>query len=172
MPCPADMIGWAGSQSVDPVMEGSVASRMENDLKDRLRASLVKARKGRDKATVLVISTMISEIRNREIELGSPVDDGGVEAILVRGIKQRQDAAGQMRDAGRVELAEVEEAQMAILREFLPPPLTEAEVRALVRAAIEDGVSEMGPLMGRLMPAIRGRFDGKEANRIVREEMS
>lgn len=153
-------------------MECPVASRMENDLKDRLRAALVQARKGRDKPTLLVLSTIISEVRNKEIELGSPVDNDAVEAVLARGIKQRKDAAEQMREAGRGELAEIEEAQMAILREFLPPQLTESDVRALVRAALEDGVTEMGPLMGRLMPALRGKFDGKEANRIVREELS
>ncbi len=166
------MIGWDRWRSVDPAMEAPVASPMENDLKDRLRAALTQARKGREKPTVLVISTIISEVRNKEIELGSPLDNDAVEAVLARGIKQRKDSAEQMRDAGRAELAEVEEAQIVILKEFLPPQLTEDDVRALVRAAIEDGVSEMGPLMGRLMPTLRGRFDGKEANRIVREEMS
>lgn len=166
------MIGWDGSSSVDPVMERSVASRMKNDVQDRLKVALVQARKGRDKPTVLVLSTIIADVRNKEIEIGAPLDDDAVEAVLARGIKQRKDAADQMRGAGRTELAEVEEAQMAILQEFLPPPLTEDDVRALVRDAISAGVSEMGPLMGRLMPSLRGRFDGKEANRIVREELS
>ena len=76
-----------------------------------------------------------------------------------------------MRAAGRDELANGEEAQLTVLSEYLPEGMSEDEVRALVRAAIEDGVDQMGMLMGRVMPQIRGRYDGKEANRIVREEL-
>jgi len=76
-----------------------------------------------------------------------------------------------MRAAGRDELASVEEAQLTVLSEYLPEGMSEDEVRALVRAAIEDGVDQMGMLMGRVMPQIGSRYDGKEANRIVREEL-
>ena len=76
-----------------------------------------------------------------------------------------------MRDANRPELAEQEEAQAEILETYLPQQLSEEEVRALVREAMAAGADQMGPLMGRIMPQIRGRFDGKEANRIVREEL-
>ena len=110
-------------------------------------------------------------MRNKEIALGSDSDDETVIQVLSRGIKQRKDAAGQMRDAGRGELADVEEAQAKILAAYLPEELTESEVRELVREAVSSGIDQMGPLMGRLMPRIRGRFNGKEANRIVREEL-
>jgi hypothetical protein len=76
-----------------------------------------------------------------------------------------------MREAGRPELADNEDAQSAVLAEYLPEGLTEDEVRTLVRGIIASGADQMGPLMGQLMPEIRGRFDGKEANRIVREEL-
>ena len=113
-----------------------------------------------------------TDVRNREIDAGSEVDDDGVLQVLGRGIKQRKDASEQMRGAGRDELADQEDAQAAILSEYLPEAMGEDEVRALVRSIIESGVTEMGPLMGRLMPELRGRFDGKEANRIVREELA
>jgi uncharacterized protein YqeY len=76
-----------------------------------------------------------------------------------------------MRGGGREELAAAEEAQIAILAVYLPQSLSEAEVRAMVREAIASGATAAGPLMGILMPKIRGRFDGKEANRIAREEL-
>ena len=91
--------------------------------------------------------------------------------VVTRAIKQRKDASEQMRDAGRDELAEREEAQIEVLSDYLPEDLDEDEVRAMVRELIDSGADQMGPLMGRLMPRIRGRFDGKEANRIVREEL-
>ncbi|MGD2047063.1 MAG: GatB/YqeY domain-containing protein [Gemmatimonadota bacterium] len=145
---------------------------MPSDLKLRIQADLNEARKQRDKERTLVLSTALSEIRNKEIDEGKEVDDDGVVQVLSKGIKQRKDAAEQMRDAGRGELADVEEAQVEVLSEYLPEGLSEDEVRAMVREAIASGADQMGPLMGRLMPQIRGRFDGKEANRIVREELA
>lgn len=145
---------------------------MPSELKTRLQADLNQARKNRDKERTLVLSTLLSEIRNKEIDTGGEADDDDVIQVISKGIKQRKDAADQMRDADRAELAEVEERQASVLSEYLPEGLTEDEVRALVREAIAGGADQMGPLMGRIMPQIRGRFDGKEANRIVREELA
>ena len=144
---------------------------MSHELKNRLRSDLTSARKDRDKLRTLVLSTLLADVHNREIELGAELSDDQTIQVLSRGIKQRKDAASQMRAAGRDELANGEEAQLTVLNEYLPEGMSEDEVRALVRAAIEDGVDQMGMLMGRVMPQIRGRYDGKEANRIVREEL-
>ncbi len=145
---------------------------MSTDLKSRLKADLITARKGRDKLRTLVISTMLSDVRNMEIDQRVDVDDDGVIQILSRGIKQRKDASEQMRAAGRDELADVEDEQAAVLKGYLPEGLSEGDVRAIVRQAIADGADQMGPLMGRVMPQIKGRFDGNDANRIVREELA
>jgi uncharacterized protein YqeY len=77
-----------------------------------------------------------------------------------------------MRGAGREELALKEESESAILAGFLPPQLDQAEVRALVREILAAGASGIGPVMAKLAPQIKGRFDGKEANRIVKEEVA
>ena len=145
---------------------------MSHELKNRLRSDLTSARKDRDKLHTLVLSTILADVHNREIELRAELSDDQTIKVLSRGIKQRKDAASQMRAAGRDELAREEEAQLTVLSEYLPEGMSEDEVRALVRAAIEDGVDQMGMLMGRVMPQIAGRYDGKEANRIVREELS
>ena len=145
---------------------------MSSELKGRIQADLNEARKQRDKERTLVLSTLLSEIRNKEIDGREEIDDDGVIQVISKGIKQRKDAAEQMHGAGRDELAATEEAQSEILQSYLPEGLTEDEVRAMVREAIAAGATEMGPLMGRIMPQLRGRFDGKEANRIVREELA
>jgi len=145
---------------------------VSHELKNRLRSDLTSARKDRDKLRTLVLSTILADVHNREIELRAELSDDQTIKVLSRGIKQRKDAASQMRAAGRDELAREEEAQLTVLSEYLPEGMSEDEVRALVRAAIEDGVDQMGMLMGRVMPQIAGRYDGKEANRIVREELS
>jgi uncharacterized protein YqeY len=76
-----------------------------------------------------------------------------------------------MRAAGRGELAHKEDEQSAILDENLPEGMSEDEVRTIVREIIASGADLMGAVMGQLMPKIRGRFVGKEANRVVREEL-
>jgi len=145
---------------------------VSSDLKTRIQSDLVVARKGRDRLRILVLSTVLSEVRNKEIEVGDELDDGGVVDVLSRGIKQRKDASTQMRDAGRGELADNEDAQSAVLAEYLPEGMSEEDVRGIIREIIASGVDQMGPLMGQVMPRIKGRFDGKEANRIVREELA
>jgi uncharacterized protein YqeY len=142
-----------------------------SELKLRLQADLNAARKQRDKDRTLVLSTLLSDVKNREIDDRVEADDELFIQVVSKGIKQRKDAADQMRAAGREELALAEEAQVAVLSEYLPAGLTEADVRALVTEAIASGVDQMGPLMAHIMPKIRGRFDGKEANRIVREAL-
>ncbi len=146
---------------------------MSEDLKSKLRNDLVAVRKARNRLGTVVLTTLLSEVRNREIEVGEELDDEGIQAIVAKAIKQRRDSAEQMLEAGRPELAEKESEEASLLQAYLPPALSEAEVHAIVREAIDDaGATEMGAVMGRIMPKIRGRFDGKEANRIVREELT
>ena len=144
---------------------------MSSALKDRIQADLNNARKSRDKLRTLVLSTLLADIKNKEIEARSEVDDEGVVQVVSKGIKQRRDASEQMRSAGRDELADQEDAQAEVLSGYLPEGMGEDEVRSIIREIIDSGVDQMGPLMGQVMPRIRGRFDGKEANRIVREEL-
>jgi len=141
-------------------------------LKIKLQTDLNQARKARDKLRTLVLSTTLSELRNREIEMGGTATDGDVMAVISHAVKKRKDAAEQMRAGGRPELADKEEAEAEILSAYLPEGLSEEEVRAMVREILDDGPRELGPVMGRLMPRLKGRFDGKEANRIVREELA
>ena len=143
---------------------------MSEDLKSRLRSDLVVVRKARNRLGTVVLTTLLSEVRN--IEVGEELDDEGVQTVVAKAIKQRRDAAEQMLEAGRPELAEKESEEASILQVYLPPALSESEVHAIVREAIDAGATEIGAVMGRIMPRIRGRFDGKEANRIVREELA
>lgn len=144
---------------------------MAESLKDRLREDLNEARRGRDKLATSLLTMTISEVRNREIEVGHELSDAEVIEVLSSAIKRRRESAEQMRAGGRTELAEKEEQEAALLAAYLPPPLEEAEVRTLVREAIQGGARSIGEVMGRIMPHIKGRFDGREANRIVREEL-
>lgn len=145
---------------------------MPETLKSELERHLSQARKARDRLRTTVLSSTLAELRNAEIEARGEADDEMVKRVLTRAVKQRREAAEQMRSGGRPELADKEEAEAAILGEFLPPPLSADEVRAMVREILAQGAGDMGAVMGRLMPRVQGRFDGKEANRIVREELA
>lgn len=114
----------------------------------------------------------LSEVKNREIELGGEADDEEVQSVVGRAIKRRREAAEQMRAGGREELAAREDAEALALSSYLPPGLTEDEVRAMIREILDSGVEGIGPVMGRLAGRIKGRFDGKEANRLVREALA
>jgi hypothetical protein len=140
-------------------------------LKTRIQGDLNTSRKERDKLRTLVLSTVLSDMRNKEIDQGSELSDDDALQVVVKAIKLRNEASSQMRAAGRGELADKEDAQAEILSVYLPEGLDEDEVRALVRGLIESGNDQMGPLMGLVMAEIRGRFDGKDASRIVREEL-
>lgn len=144
---------------------------MAESLKERIREDLNRARREHDRMCTVVLTTLLSDIRNREIEVGHDLSDDEVETVIAGAIKRRREAADQMREGGRAELADKEMRECGLLEEYMPPPLLEEEVREMVRRAIDDGADDLGAVMGRIMPQVRGRFEGREANRIVREEL-
>ena len=77
-----------------------------------------------------------------------------------------------MRGGGREELAQKEEQEAELLRVYLPQQLSEEEARAIVREAVAGGAKDVGAVMKAVMPKLKGKFDGKETNRLVREELA
>jgi uncharacterized protein YqeY len=141
-------------------------------LADRLRAAMNEARKHRDQARTLLLSTILSDIKNREIELNHlPTDDETAE-VLRRGIKRRRESVEAYEKAGRTALAATESAEIKALEAFLPASVAPEEIRAAVREAIAAGAKDMGKVMGAVMPKFKGRADGKVVNQIVREELA
>jgi uncharacterized protein YqeY len=143
----------------------------DTPLKEQVRSDLNAARRERDKLRTTVLTTFLSDVRNREIELGREAADEDVVALATTSIKRRREAAEQMRNGGREELAAKEDAEAVILQRYLPAQLTEDEVRGMVREAIASGAADLGAVMKQVMPRAKGRFEGKELNRIVREEL-
>ncbi len=127
------------------------------------------ARRGGAKDRARLLSTILSDIRNREIDVGHELEDEEVVDVLAQAVKLRIEAAESM--AARPERAEAERTEAEILREYLPPQLEEEEIREIVVAAIDGGATNIGAVMGAVMPQVKGRAEGKEVNRIVREEL-
>jgi uncharacterized protein YqeY len=131
-----------------------------------------EARKLRDQARTLLLSTILADIKNREFELQHAPSDDEVAEVLRRGIKRRREAAEQYTAAARADRATLELAEVVALEAFLPAAVDPEEIRSAVRAAIAAGAKDMGKVMGQVMPQFKGRADGKLVNQIVREELA
>lgn len=130
------------------------------------------ARKDRDQARTLLTSTLLSEIANRQLELGHTLGDDEVVEVVRRAVKKRRESVEQYRAVGRGDHADREAFEAAELERWLPPAVPEEEIRAVVRGAIASGAKDLGAVMGAVMPQFKGRADGKVVNRIVREELA
>jgi uncharacterized protein YqeY len=141
------------------------------ELQERLQADLATARKSRDKAGTLLLGTVLSDIKNRRIELGHDLSDEEVREVLRRAVKRRREAVEAYEKAGRQELADNESAEITRLSAYLPANVSDDEIRDAARAAVAGGATSIGAVMGVLMPRFRGRAEGATINRIAREEL-
>ncbi len=138
----------------------------------RLQSDLNAARKAQDKPRVLLLGTIISDVKNREIELKRPVTDDEVNEVLRRGIKRRRESVDMYDKGGRADLASKERAEVEALGAYLPAAVDEDELRAAVRAAIAGGAANVGAVMGKVMGQFKGRAEGSVINAIARQELA
>jgi len=141
-------------------------------LEERLRAAMTEARKQRDQVRTVLLSTILADLRNRELELHHPATDQEAADVVRRGIKRRREAAELYTAAGRQDRADLELSEARALEAFLPAAVSADEIRAAVRDAIAGGARDLGRVMGQVMPRFQGRADGKLVNTIAREELS
>lgn len=141
-------------------------------LVEQLRAAMNEARKSRDSARTLLLSTILADLKNSEIALGHEPSDPEAVEVLRRGVKKRTEAVEQYAKGGRQDLKDLEAAEIKMLEAFLPAAVPPEEIRAAVRAAIAAGSKDLGKVMGAVMPQFKGRADGKVINQIVREELA
>ena len=144
----------------------------DQSLADRLRAAMNEARKQRDQARTLLLSTILSDLKNRELELNHPPSDEETAEVLRRGVKKRRESVEVYEKVGRTAAAATERAEVTALEQFLPASIPPEEIRAAVQEAIASGAKDMGKVMGAVMPKFKGRADGKLVNQIVREELA
>jgi uncharacterized protein YqeY len=123
-----------------------------------------------------VIRMVRSAAKNVEIDRRKELDDNELLEVLAKEVKMRRDSLDEFRKADRPELLATLEQEIAVLMEYLPEQMSEAEVRALVTQAVADAqaasAKDMGKVMALLMPKVKGRADGKLVNSIVKEMLS
>lgn len=144
-------------------------------LKEKLANDMKEAMKAREagKARLSVIRLVRGAVRQIEIDQKVELDDEGILAVISKEVKQRRDSIEEFKKGGREDLVAQNEADVAILMEYLPAQLSEAEVRALVDEAVAavgaQGPKDMGKVMKELMPKVKGKADGKLVNQLVKE---
>ncbi len=146
----------------------SLKSQLQADLKDALRA--------RDERRKSVIRMTLAAIVNAEVEHGGELGDRHEAAVVHREARKRNETIAELRGADRPELLAKEEAELAILDEYLPQQMSRDEIADEARPVIAQvgatGMAQMGSVMRELMPQLKGRADGRVVNLVVRELLS
>jgi len=147
-----------------------------SELVATIKAEMKAAMKARAKERLATIRLIQAEFKRIEVDERIEIDDARALAILDKMVKQRRDSASQYRDAGREELAAQEDAEIAVIQEFLPQQLSEAEISDAIDAALAtidgSGMAAMGPLMGILKPQMQGRADMGQVSRLVKAKLN
>lgn len=145
-------------------------------LKQRLTDDMKAAMKSGDKDTLGVIRLVNAAIKQKEIDERITLDDAQVIAVLDKMVKQRKDSVTQYAQAGREDLAKVEQAEIGVIQRYLPAKLGEAEVLAAIEGAIAQtgasGSADMGKLMGVLKPLLAGQADMSQVSALVKRKLT
>jgi uncharacterized protein YqeY len=144
-------------------------------LRETLDSDLKDAMRNKEALKRTVLRTIFSEIRNAEINSQTTLDDEGIISVLTKQVQQRKDSVEAYVAANRHDLVDKETEEINIISVYLPDQLPTEEIEEIIKAAIlETGassLSDMGKVMGFVMPQVRGRADGKIVNTIVTEKL-
>jgi len=144
-------------------------------LKDRIQQDMKDAMRSGDKPRLGTIRLILAAIKQKEVDERIELGDAEVIQVLDRMTKQRRESIGQFEQAGRDDLVQQEAAELTLIREYLPEPLSEAEITALIDAAMADtgasSIKDMGKVMGQLKPKLQGRADMGAVSALIRSRL-
>ncbi|GGK18559.1 hypothetical protein GCM10010965_09440 [Caldalkalibacillus thermarum] len=145
-------------------------------LVDQLNHDMKQAMKNKEKTRLSVIRMVKAALKNEEIKLGRTLTDDDVLTVLSREMKQRKESLQEFEKAGRDDLVETLNQEIAVLETYLPEQLSEDELRQLVSDTIAEvgatSKADMGKVMGAIMPKVKGKADGSLVNRLVQEALA
>jgi uncharacterized protein YqeY len=148
----------------------------ETNLKAQLQSEMKSSMKSGDKLRLLVIRTMLAAIKQIEVDERIEPDDARIVGILDKMVKQRRESVSQFTTAGRNDLIVIEEAEIVIIKEFLPEALSEKEIAELIEQAISTSgatsIKEMGKVMGILKPQLQGRADIGQVSQLIKSRLA
>lgn len=145
-------------------------------LKDRIKSEMIAAMREKNKERTGAIRLLTAEIKQKEVDTREDLDDAAVIALIDKMLNQRKDALKQYLDANRSDLAEQEQYEIDILKEFLPEQLSDEEVEALINDAISSlaatTMRDMGKVMAQLKPKLQGRADMPKVSQLIKDRLS
>ena len=145
-------------------------------LKEKIKADIKDAMRNKDSFKRDVLRNLSAAIKQIEVDERKELSDSDVEAILAKYAKQREDALAQFKEASRNDLVEKEEKELAIVRSYLPQPLSDEELKAAVEQVVAEvgasSMKDMGKIMGAVKKEYGTRADGGKVNKIVKEILS
>lgn len=148
----------------------------DSPLKLRITEDMKSAMRAGDKPRLGTIRMVLAAVKQVEVDTRAPLDDTQVLAVLDRMIKQRRESISQFRQAGRDDLADAETRELEIIQAYMPEPLSDAEVAAMIDAAIAEtgaaSVRDMGRVMNELKPRLQGRADMSVVSQQVKTRLS
>lgn len=140
---------------------------------DNINSDLVDAMKSKDEAKVSVLRMLKSALQNEKIKAGKDLADEDIIKVIQTQIKQRRDSIATYEAGGRNELADKEKSEIEALSTYMPEQLSDEELTAIVKSAIEEtgatSMADMGKIMGKVMPQVAGRADGNAVSSKVKE---
>ncbi len=143
-----------------------------SDIKQAVTSAVKDAMRAKAKERLGVLRMVTAEFKRVEVDERIDIDDARVLIILDKMVKQRRDAATQYADAGRQELAAIENFEIGVIQEFLPQPLSDDEVKALIAAAISStgasSMADMGKVMAEIKPKAQGRADMGAVSKLIK----
>lgn len=147
-----------------------------SDLSNRITSDVKAAMKAKDKPRLGVLRLITAAIKQREVDERITLDENQIIAVLEKMVKQRKDSIEQYQKAERTELADQEAFEIGIIQEYLPEPLSDAEIAALVDEAINttgaSDMKDMGKVMGMLKPKLAGRADMGQVSQTIKQRLS
>ncbi len=149
---------------------------MGQTLKKQLTAAMKDAMRAKAKERLGAIRLMLADIKRIEVDERIEIDDARVLVVLDKMLKQRRDSISQYTKAGRQELADIEEAEIVVIQEFLPEALSDEELTAMIDDAIAttgaESMRDMGKVMGIIKPKIQGRADAGAVSGMIKNKLS
>jgi len=147
-----------------------------SELKQRITADMKLAMKAKDKARLKAIRMILGAIKQREVDERIELDDVQVLSVVQKMVKQRKDSISQFKEASRTDLVDIEEAELVVIKHYMPEQLSDAEVSAAIDKAIADigasSMQDMGKLMGLLKSQLDGKADMGVVSALIRSKFS
>lgn len=149
---------------------------MSDSLKERIKDDMKAAMKGGDKSRLGVIRLILAAIKQVEVDERIELDDARVILVLDKMLKQRRESIRQYSEAGRNDLADIESAEIVVIQDFMPQPLSDAEIDGLIANAVAEtgatAIKDMGAVMALLKPQMQGRADMAQVSARIKAHFS